>query len=344
MKAVYYEAPRTFSVTEVPVPSPGPDQVLIKTATCGVCKTDVHIHQGEFISEFPLIPGHEFTGVVEQVGSRVFDVVIGTRVAVDNTVLCGHCYYCRKNQPLYCENFYSLGCNGPGGFAEYVVANHDKVFPIGNLSFEEAAMIEPTACAVHGLDRIQLAPGSDVLMFGTGPTGIVLAQLLRHSGALNLVLVGSDPTKLALAGRLAQADTVLMDRSNYQRHQQAINERYPRGFDVVIDATGAISVLQDCPRYARHGGKLVIYGVTHETDVMSINPYEIFHKELSIIGSFAQTHAFDRAIQYLQRGIVQVKDLVTHRYPLDRFQEALDQVDHGQGHVKVIMDLGQLEQ
>jgi len=312
---------------------------LIKVATCGVCKTDVHIHHGEFISEFPLVPGHEFAGTVAALGPGVSELALGTRVAVDNTVLCGHCYYCRKNQPLYCENFYSLGCNGPGGFAEYVVANHDKVFAIGDLSFEEAAMIEPTACAVHGLDRIDLCPGADVLMFGTGPTGIVLAQLLRHAGALNLVLVASDPKKLEMAGRLAEADTVLMDRSNYGQHRQEIHRRYPRGFDVVIDATGAIDILQECPDYARFGGKIVVYGVTHETDIMPIRPYDVFRKELTIVGSFAQTHAFDRAIQFIQLGLVNVRNIVSHRFSLDRFQDALDQVDHGQGHIKVIMDL-----
>ena len=339
MRAVFYEAPQHFTVSDVPTPRPLPHQVLIKVATCGVCKTDVHIHRGEFISEFPLIPGHEFSGTITEVGSEVEDLAVGMRVAVDNTVLCGHCYYCRKNQPLYCENFYSLGCNGPGGFAQYVVANHDKVFAIGPLSFDQAAMIEPTACAVHGLDRIALRPGDDVLMFGTGPTGIVLAQLLRHAGALNLVLVGSDPVKLAIAGKLARADTLLMDRSHYDLHRNAIDHRYPHGFDVVIDATGAAEVLQDCPRYARRGGKIIVYGVTHETDTMTINPYQVFHKELSIIGSFAQTHAFDRAIQYLQLGLVQVDDIITHRFPLEDFQSALDQVDHGSGHIKVIMDL-----
>lgn len=339
MKAVYYQSPRQFTVADVPTPQPGPNQVLIKVATCGVCKTDVHIHHGEFISEFPLIPGHEFAGVVERVGAEVHDITVGMRVAVDNTVLCGHCYYCRKNQPLYCENFYSLGCNGPGGFAEYVVANHDKVFDIGDLSFEQAAMIEPTACAVHGLDRIGLRPGDDVLMFGTGPTGIVLAQLLRRAGALNLVIVGSDPEKLRLAGRLAAADTILMDRQQHEVHQQAIHQRYDHGFDVVIDATGALEVLQQCPQFARMGGKIVIYGVTHESDQMMISPYEVFHKELSIIGSFAQTHAFDRAIGYLQQGLVDVNGIVTHRYPLDEFQSALDQVDRGRGHVKVIIDM-----
>lgn len=339
VKAVVYESARHFKVANIPTPSPKSDQVLIRVATCGVCKTDVHIHNGEFIAEFPLTPGHEFTGEIVEIGADVTHLRPGDRVAVDNTILCGHCYYCKRNQPLYCQNFYSLGCTGPGGFAEYVIASHDKVFSIGELSFDEAAMIEPTACAVHGLDRINIRPGDDVLMFGAGPTGIVLAQLLRHAGASNLVIVGSDSKKLDLVKRLARADTIALDRSNYALHTEQINEKYPLGFDVVIDATGAVSVLQQCVQFAKFGGKIVVYGVTHESDQMTINPYEVFRKELTILGSFAQTHCFDRAIQYLQLGLVNVKDLISHRFTLDDFDQAIGQVDRGVDHVKVIMDM-----
>ncbi len=341
MKAVVYEGPREFSITEVTIPTPDPNQVLIKVATCGVCKTDVHIHNGEFLAEFPLTPGHEFAGEVVQVGTQVADVQLGDRVVVDNTILCGHCYYCKRSQPLYCKNFYSLGVNRPGGFAEYVVANHDKVFSIGSLSFDEAAMIEPTSCAIHGMDVIDLRPGDDVLMFGTGPTGIVLAQLLRYCGASNLVIVGSDPVKLDLVGRLARADTIQMDRSHYDFHTQELMKKYPEGFDVVIDATGAVQVLQQCPKFAKFGGKIVVYGVTHESDTITLSPYEIFHKELKILGSFAQTHCFDRAIKYLQLGLVNVKGIISHRFHLDQFNEALEQVSTGKGHVKVIVDMRQ---
>ncbi|WP_067924939.1 zinc-dependent alcohol dehydrogenase family protein [Alicyclobacillus shizuokensis] len=337
MKAVVYDAPRSFRVEDVPVPEIAANQVLVRVATCGVCKTDVHIHHGEFLTEFPLIPGHEFAGEIVKVGSGVEAFRPGDRVAVDNTVLCGHCYYCRRNEPLFCERFYSLGCNGPGGFAEYVAAGHDKVFPIGNLTFEEAAMIEPTACAVHGLDVIDVRPGDDVLLFGTGPTGIVLAQLLRHAGAGNLVVVASDERKLEVVAGLAAADVVRMDRSDYSKHTAELQRRYPKGFDVIIDATGAVTVLQHCTQFAKYGAKIVVYGVCNESDQMVISPYEVFRKELKIIGSFAQTHCFDRAIKFMQRGIVNVRDIITHRFSLDDFGDAIKQVESGRGHIKVIV-------
>jgi D-arabinitol dehydrogenase (NADP+) len=339
MKAVFYDKPLQFSVKEVHSPELKQNQVLIKVHSCGVCKTDVHIHHGEFITGFPLIPGHEFVGEIVKLGEEVKGYAVGDRVAADNTVLCGYCYYCKRNQPLYCENFYSLGCNGPGGFAEYVVVNQDKVFSIGDLSFDEAVLIEPTACAVHGLDMIDVKPGDDILMFGTGPTGIILAQLLKHAGAGNLVIVGSDKRKLDVVKELAADHVVSMDRNDYSKHEKELLDLFPKGFDIIVDATGATEVIQHCPQFAKFGAKVVIYGVAPENDRISISPYEVFRKELKIIGSFAQTHCFDRAITFIQNGIVKSKGIITHRFKLDEFDKAIEQVEHGKGHIKVIIDL-----
>lgn len=244
MKAVVYDKPQHFSVREVPVPECGEHQVLIKVHACGVCKTDVHIHNGSFISRFPLIPGHEFSGTIHQVGSLVTAFVAGDRVTADNTVLCGECYYCRRDEPLYCENFYSLGVNGPGGFAEYVLVNQEKVFPLADtLSFSDASMTEPTACAIHGMDLIDLRIGDDVLIFGSGPTGIILAQLIKYGGAANVVVCAPSKFKLDLIRKMAIAQTVLFDKSDYKEHEKIIKEDFPRGFDVVIDVTGHAPVV-----------------------------------------------------------------------------------------------------
>lgn len=339
MKALQYQGPTQFAVEHLAQPTPNDHQVLIKVKACGVCRTDVHIHHGEFISEFPLIPGHEFVGEIVRVGADVTAFSVGDRVAADNTVLCGHCYYCRRNQPLYCENFYSLGCNGPGGFAEYVVVNAEKVFSIGDLPFDEAVMIEPTACAVHGLDKIQVKPGDDILLFGAGATGIVLAQLLKSAGAGRVVVVASSARKLAVLENLGIDATVLMERANYTKHEHALRELAPQGFDIVIDATGAAEVIGQLTRFTKRGAKVVIYGVSSLADRVSFSPYEIFHKELQIIGSFAQTHCFDRAIQFLQNGTVQVSDIITHRFKLEEFEAAISQVESGRDHIKVIINV-----
>jgi D-arabinitol dehydrogenase (NADP+) len=147
MKAIVYTAPFNFTCTQVPDPQPGKGEVLILVRMCGICGTDLHIHQGEFLSEFPLIPGHEVAGEILALGSGVEGFTPGERVVVDNTELCGGCFYCRRDQPLYCENFVSHGCNVAGGLAETIVIKADKVFPIHNLSWREAVMVEPTAAA-----------------------------------------------------------------------------------------------------------------------------------------------------------------------------------------------------
>ena len=339
MKALLYSKPRKFDIAEINIPEYGDNQVLIKIKSCGICKTDVHIHNGSFISRFPLTPGHEFSGIIEKAGAKVTAFKVGDRVVADNTVLCGECYYCRKNQPLYCDNFYSLGVTGPGGFAEYAVVNQDKVFHISDrLSFDVASFVEPTACAVHGMDMIGVKPGDDVLLFGAGPTGIILAQLLKHGGAGSLVVAAPTQFKLDLVKRLGIGQTVLVNKKDYGIHRKMIMDLYPKGFDIIIDATGASSITQDCTAYAKKGAKIVVYGVCSEDDRISLSPYEIFSKELKIIGSFAQTHCYDRAIKYLENGIVKVDDLITHKFGLSEYEKGLDTVMSGKNSIKVIIN------
>lgn len=339
MKALVYKEPKKFEIQDVKIPECKENQVLIKVVACGICKTDVHIHNGEFISQFPLTPGHEFTGTIEVVGEKVSAFKKGDRVVADNTVLCGECYYCRRNQPLYCDNFYSLGVTGPGGFAEYVVVNQDKVFNISdNLSFEEASFAEPTACAVHGMDMIDVQNGDNILMFGAGPTGIILAQLLKHGGAGNLVVAAPTKFKLDIIEELGLGQTVVMDRKNESVHENIIKGMYPKGFDIIIDATGSSAVTQSCFKYAKKGSKIVIYGVCSEEERISVSPYDIFSNEYKIIGSFAQTHCFDRAINALEKGIVKVDKLISHRFSLDDYSKGLDTVMSGKQSLKVLIN------
>ena len=340
MKALMYNEPRNFSIKEVNIPKFSENQVLIKVKACGICKTDVHIHNGSFISKFPLTPGHEFAGIIEEVGPKVSAFKKGDRVVADNTMLRGYCYYCRKNQPLYCENFYSLGVTGPGGFAEYVAVNQDKVFLISdNLTFEEASFTEPTACAVHGMDMINVHFGDDILIFGSGPTAIILAQLLKYGGAGNLVMVAL-PTKfkLDLVEQLQIAKTVQLDKKDYSQHERKLKEMYLEGFDIIIDATGSASITEQCVKFAKKGAKIVVYGVCNEADTIKISPYEVFAKELKIIGSFAQTHCFDRAIKFLENKVVKVDKLITNRFRLDEYEKGLHTVMEGSKSLKVIIN------
>ena len=337
MKALVYNEPGKFEIKEVTTPVCKPNQVLIKVEFCGICKTDVHIHHGHFISKFPLTPGHEFTGYVDTFGSEVKAFRKGDRVVADNTVLCGECYYCRRNQPLYCENFVSLGVTDPGGFAEYVAVNQDKVFPISDkLSFEEASFAEPAACAIHGMDMIDVQNGDRILMFGAGPTGIILAQLLKHGGAGQLVVAAPSQFKLDMLKDMG-IQTVQISRDLEANQDAEIRQYAPHGYDIIIDATGSAKITQACFQYAKKGSKIVVYGVCDETDRISVSPYDIFSNEYKLIGSFAQTHCFDRAIQALESGIVKVDKLTSHVFSLDDYKTGLETVMSGKNSMKVLI-------
>ncbi len=336
MRAIVYDAPRRFSYREIAMPELAPDEVLLRVRSCGICGTDLHIHEGEFLAQFPLIPGHEFAGEVVNVGTAVEGVNAGERVVCDNTELCGHCLYCRRDQPLFCENFLSHGVNIAGGQAEYIAVKAEKVFPIRNLNWQEAALVEPTACAVHGMDVIALKPGSSVLLFGAGPTGILLAQLLKLNGAVHLTVAAPPGPKLDIVSRLAADDVVPIDRNDAQQHRQHLLQTYRHGFDYVIEATGSPQLCDEALQYACPGGHVVVYGVYPASARIHWSPYEIFQKQLTILGSFAQTHCFDRALSYLESHQLKVNEMVTHTFALQEYARALETLRSREG-IKIII-------
>ncbi|MEM2289483.1 MAG: zinc-dependent alcohol dehydrogenase family protein [Candidatus Hadarchaeales archaeon] len=338
MKALVYHAPERFSIEEVPTPHPVGREVLIRVRCCGICKTDVHIHRGRFISKFPLTPGHEFAGEVAEVGEEVTAFKPGDRVTADNTELCGSCYFCRRNQPLFCENFLSHGCNAPGGFAEYVLIKEEKVFRLpDHLSFEEASFTEPTACVVHALDVARVEPASEVLVFGAGPAGLVLAQALKATGVSRLVVAAPNEFKLELAKELAADEVVKIDKRDPSVGREELLRICPKGFDAIFEATGAPEVVERSIQLAKNGGKVVIFGVAPEEAKITVSPYEIYKREIKLIGTFAQTHCFDRALQLLSTGKVKVKKLITHEFRLEDYGRALETLLAGGNVLKVLI-------
>ncbi|KAG8932067.1 N-terminal acetyltransferase A complex catalytic subunit ard1 [Tulasnella sp. 419] len=325
MNALYYTSPGEFTVKQVPIPECGDDEVLLKVTICGMCGTDTHIHNGEFIAQFPLIPGHEVVGTIAKVGKNVTGFTEGDRCVADNTGICGSCFYCRRGQGLYCESFKSKGVTMNGGFAEYCTFPFGNVYKIRNMTDEAATLVEPTSCAIHGMDRLNLPVGSDVLLIGGGPTGLMLVQLLRLNGAGRIVMAGNKGTKMDLAKSLNVADEYIeLDRSNPEKQWEQLKADNPYGFDAVIEATGNEAVIDRSIQYVRRGGKLLVYGVYSNEDRVHWSPAQIFKDEIEIIGSFAQVYCFPRAVAYLDSGKLKTDGLVTHSFGINEWQKAMD--------------------
>lgn len=337
MKAVVYSAPEKFTIRDVPDPVPAEGQVVIRSTLAGVCGTDLHIHAGGFFAEYPLTPGHEITGEVVSWGPGVEGFSVGRRVVVDNASACGRCTECGRGEPLFCRHFQSLGVNAPGGFAEQVVTRADKCFEAQDLRPDIAVLSEPLACAVHGMDVLQLQPGADVVMIGSGTTGLLLAQLLLHGGASRLTVAGPSEFKLKLARSFGVDRTVQVSRSDAEATAATLRDMSPGGYDVVIDATGASSVVQHLPGLVKDNGTVLVYGMCDEADRVTWSPYEIFRRQLTIKGSFAQVNCFDRSLAMLRSGRINGDGLITHRFRLDQYGDALAAVRSDPSCLKAVV-------
>jgi D-arabinitol dehydrogenase (NADP+) len=335
MRALWYNKPGDFEIKQVPIPQVGDDDVLLKVSCCGVCGTDQHIHEGEFISKFPLIPGHESIGTVVEFGKNVKDFQTGDRCVADVGITCDKCFYCRRGSPLLCEDFQACGVTRDGGFAEYILYKQHKLYKVKNLTDEEASLLEPAACAIHGLDKLSPPVGIEVLLLGAGPTGLILAQLLKQNGAHRVVIAANKGIKMDIAKQLEAADEYIeLDRQAPEAQWKALKDNNPYGFDVVVEATGVEKLANDSINYVRRGGTLLIYGVYENKALVHWPPSKIFGDEITIIGSFSQTFCFPRAIAYLESGKIRTKGMVTDVFKLEDYQQALDKMS-SRGALKI---------
>ncbi|MBZ0299354.1 MAG: zinc-dependent alcohol dehydrogenase family protein [Anaerolineae bacterium] len=334
MQAGQIAEPGQAAVITAAQPVPGPDDVLIRVRAAGICGTDLHIFKGEYEARYPLIPGHEFSGVVAAVGSHVTRYQVGDRVTADPNIPCNRCAACQRNEPNQCENLAAIGVTRDGAFAEWVTAPEGNVFPIGDLSFAAAALVEPLACVVWGLKRVQVQPGDSALVFGAGPMGCLVAQALHHAGAAQVVITDTVPFRLELAASLGLT-TVLAD--DHARDQ--LKAIAPSGFDIVADATGLAPVLEGAFEYLRPRGKLWVFGVVPPDKRAVFVPYDVFRKDWTIIGSFAVNRTFHESIALIQNGAIQVEPLISHRLPLAQFCEGLTIAEQDPHRMKVQFEM-----
>jgi len=222
-----------------------------------------------------------------------------------------------------------------GGYAEFVAYAQNKVYKIDKISDLEATLVEPLSCAVHGLDVLNPAVGVEVLLLGAGPSGLMLSQLLKLNGARKVVIAANKSIKMDIAKGLDAADVYIeLDRQNPRPQWDQIKKDYPHGFDIVVEATGVESVVDDSINYVRRGGTLLLYGLYENKARVSWPPYRIFGDEIKIMGSFAQTYCFARSIEYLESGKVKAKGIVTDVFKLADYQSALDKMN-SRGALKI---------
>jgi D-arabinitol dehydrogenase (NADP+) len=337
MRAVVYDRPESHELLTLADPVPGPGEVALAVTMTGICGTDVHIHHGNFGPTYPLTAGHEILGTVTALGEGVTGLRVGERVVYDTMVACGVCVNCQRQLPNYCTGIRAVGVTEAGGFADAVLAVGARCHSVEGIPDEVAVFAEPLACSLHALDTLALKPGSDVLLYGAGPSGLLLAQLLKNGGAGRLVVAAPTESKLALAKELAADETVLVDRDNSEASLEALRELAPGGFDVVVDASGALSVLQNALSLLRDGGTLLVYGAAPEGESITVQPNEIFRRQLTIKGTFSQAYTFERALRFMRTGRIRTDGLITHRFGLGEFAEAIDAVAHDREAVKTVI-------
>jgi D-arabinitol dehydrogenase (NADP+) len=339
MKAVLYDAPRSYSVADVPVPAAGAGEVRIKVDQVGICGTDLHIHEGDFNAVFPLIPGHELVGVIDRPGDGVTRFRQGEQVTVNPNVYCGHCQYCLAGRLILCENLKGYGSNFPGFFAEYVTVPERLVFSVEGLPRDTAVFAEPASCAMHGVETLQIRPGSSALVFGAGPTGLLLAQLIAHGGAPSVTVAAPSAFKLETATALGVDRTVRIDRDDADGNVRRLREQSPRGdgYDIVVEATGSTAVGDICVPLTRNGGTVLVYGVTRNEELVRFHPFDVFRREITIKGSFAEIASFAAAIDAMRGGRVRTDGMITHRFGLDDYGKALDVLANDPTAHKVVL-------
>lgn len=321
MRAFVITDPDAGEVRELRDPEPGPNEAIVQVSYVGICGTDYHTFRGELEATYPLVPGHEFAGTVAALGLEGGSWREGERVAVDPVLACGACNRCRRGQTNHCEERATLGDPMNGAMAEYVRV------PLGNLyrveahePLDEAAFTEPLACVLWGIQRLRVRSGDRALVFGAGPIGALMAQMLDAIGAADVVVADVAEPRLEVARGLGARAAYRVDADLPGR----LRERSEgRGFDVVVDCTGDVSVMQDLFTYAAPAARIMFFGVAARGAEIRISPYDVYRNDWEILGSMAINGTFRRARELLAGGRVSVRPLITRVAGLEDVAEIL---------------------
>ncbi|WP_425499614.1 zinc-dependent alcohol dehydrogenase family protein [Halogeometricum luteum] len=328
-----------IAVRERERPEPAADEVLVRVGACGVCMTDYHMYHGSFAVETPLVLGHESAGEVVDAGDGVTGVETGDRVAINPTIPCTTCSYCKRGETHLCENNTSVGGAGDtildGAFAEYVAVPAISVEPIGEMSFERAALAEPLACCMHGVDQTDLEPGDSVAIIGAGPIGLLLLQAFRNAGAAPIVVSEPDDERRELAAELGADAVVDPDEDDPTTVVPAAADG---PVDVGVEAIGLVPTIEQANEVTAKGGSTLIFGVPDQEATLEVSPFDVFFDEVGYRGSYSLTAAdFERAVTMLRYDRVDAETLVTSTIGLGDLPAAFDRMENAEGLKNVVV-------
>jgi 2-desacetyl-2-hydroxyethyl bacteriochlorophyllide A dehydrogenase len=302
-------------------------ECLIKVLACGICGTDRHIYHGEYPSTKPVILGHEFGGVIEEVGpSSKFKV--GQVVSVDPNIVCGKCMDCQAGRTAFCPELTALGVNINGGLAEYVLTPDTQIYPVSNgLNPLHLAFIEPLACSIRGLDLANLNGGEKVAVLGGGVIGLLVVQLAKLAGASEIVLITRQKFRRDVALKIGA--TRVIDPNSEDVNTAVTN------MDVVFECAGAVETFQQAQNIARRGGSVIVLGLTAADVTLEVNPFNIVVNELRIQGSFLNPLTQGRAAELVESGKLNLDILISKVVDLAGVQAILD-APPAEGDIKYI--------
>lgn len=318
MKALVLRRYRELEMTEVPAPSPGPDEVLIRIAACGICGSDVHGYDGSSGRRIPpIVMGHEASGTVAATGGDATAFHVGDRVTFDSTISCGICPYCRRGEANLCDRREVIGVScedyrRDGAFAEYIALPQRIVYLLPDqMTFSEAAMLEAVSVALHAVKVSEVRGGESALVLGAGMIGLLTLQALRSAGCGRVLIADIDATRLKLAEALGAAETLCLSGEDLCRE---IARRTGSGVDAAFEAVGRNETVQAAIQSVRRGGTVTLIGnVTPQADL----PLQIVvSRQLRLQGTAASAGEYPEAIERVSRGDIQVKPLISAVAPL----------------------------
>ena len=319
MKALVLSEYKQLELQDVPQPVPGPGEVLIRIAACGICGSDVHGYDGSSGRRIPpLVMGHEAAGTIAGVGAGVTSLQPGDRVTFDSTVYCGQCGFCRRGEVNLCDNRQVVGVScgeyrRAGAFAEFVTVPQRIVYPLpASMSFAEAAMLEPVSVALHAVKVSDLHGGESALVIGAGMIGLLTMQAAKAAGCSRVMIADVDATRLQLAEAMGATEILHLSGSDLA---EEVYRRTGSGVDVVLEAVGRNETVQAAIASVRKGGTVTLIG--NITPQVTIPLQVVVSRQLRLQGTAASSGEYPEAIQLVGSGRIQVKPLITAVAPLE---------------------------